>query len=147
MATSACAFARGSIPGSRWACSTSRRKAWKRRCADRRSSQAELAGSMGCRDLDATISPPAGRFSAGRGPTDDRLNVASHSVPVGRNWGAVVTVQQDHGLVQFGPYARARPPIYTGLIVMALGTAVNYGRALGFALLLACARSFSSFCN
>ena len=68
-------------------------------------------------------------------------------VTLGRNWSAEVTFKHDHELIESGPYALARHPIYTGLIVMALGTAVNYGRALGFALLLACARSFSSFCN
>lgn len=36
-----------------------------------------------------------------------------------------------------GHRALARHPIYTGLIVMALGTAINYGRAFGFALFFA----------
>jgi len=58
-------------------------------------------------------------------------------VTLGRNWSAEVTFKQDHELIQSGPYALARHPIYTGLIVMALGTAINYGRAIGFALLLA----------
>jgi len=48
-----------------------------------------------------------------------------------------VTFKQDHELIESGPYALARHPIYTGLIVMALGTAINYGRAIGFALLAA----------
>jgi len=58
-------------------------------------------------------------------------------ITLGRNWSAEVTFKQDHELIESGPYALARHPIYTGLIVMALGTAINYGRAIGFALLLA----------
>jgi protein-S-isoprenylcysteine O-methyltransferase Ste14 len=56
---------------------------------------------------------------------------------LGRNWSAEVTFKQDHELIESGPYALARHPIYTGLIVMAFGTAINYGRLIGFGLLLA----------
>ena len=56
---------------------------------------------------------------------------------LGRNWSGVVTLKENHERVQHGPYRFVRHPIYTGLIVMALGTAVNYGRAIGFALLAA----------
>jgi protein-S-isoprenylcysteine O-methyltransferase Ste14 len=56
-------------------------------------------------------------------------------ITLGRNWSAEVTFKQDHELIESGPYALARHPIYTGLIVMALGTAITYGRAIGFALL------------
>jgi protein-S-isoprenylcysteine O-methyltransferase Ste14 len=55
-------------------------------------------------------------------------------ITLGRNWSAEVTFKQDHELIESGPYALARHPIYTGLIVMALGTAINYGRAIGFAV-------------
>jgi protein-S-isoprenylcysteine O-methyltransferase Ste14 len=55
-------------------------------------------------------------------------------ITLGRNWSAEVTFKQDHELIESGPYALARHPIYTGLILMALGTAINYGRAIGFAL-------------
>ena len=53
-------------------------------------------------------------------------------VALGRNWSAEVTFKQDHELIQSGPYALARHPIYTGLLLMALGTAINYGRPFGF---------------
>jgi protein-S-isoprenylcysteine O-methyltransferase Ste14 len=53
-------------------------------------------------------------------------------VTLGRNWSAEVTFKQDHELIESGPYALVRHPIYTGLIVMALGTVINYGRAIGF---------------
>jgi protein-S-isoprenylcysteine O-methyltransferase Ste14 len=56
-------------------------------------------------------------------------------VALGRNWSAEVTFKEDHELVRAGPYALVRHPIYTGLLLMALGTATNYGRAIGFALL------------
>ena len=55
-------------------------------------------------------------------------------ITLGRNWSAEVTFKQDHELIESGPYALVRHPIYTGLITMALGTAINYGRVLGFVL-------------
>lgn len=55
-------------------------------------------------------------------------------ITLGRNWSAEVTFKQGHELIESGPYALARHPIYTGIIVMALGTAINYGRAIGFPL-------------
>jgi protein-S-isoprenylcysteine O-methyltransferase Ste14 len=57
---------------------------------------------------------------------------------LGRNWSATVTVKQDHELIRSGPYAVVRHPIYTGLLVGILGTAVAIGewRALiAFALI------------
>jgi len=57
-------------------------------------------------------------------------------ITLGRNWSGEVTFKQGHELIESGPYALARHPIYTGLIVMALGTAINYGRAIGFVLFL-----------
>ena len=47
-----------------------------------------------------------------------------------------MTFKQDHELIESGPYALARHPIYTGLIVMGLGTAINYGRGIGFVFLV-----------
>jgi protein-S-isoprenylcysteine O-methyltransferase Ste14 len=58
-------------------------------------------------------------------------------ITLGRNWSAEVTFKQDHELIEAGPYALVRHPIYTGLIVMALGTAINYGRAIGAVLFVA----------
>jgi protein-S-isoprenylcysteine O-methyltransferase Ste14 len=42
---------------------------------------------------------------------------------LGRNWSGTVTVKQDHELVQTGPYALVRHPIYTGLLLAIIGTA------------------------
>jgi protein-S-isoprenylcysteine O-methyltransferase Ste14 len=58
-------------------------------------------------------------------------------INLGRNWSAEVTFKQDHELIESGPYALARHPIYTGLIAMAFGTAINYGRAIGFVVFVA----------
>jgi protein-S-isoprenylcysteine O-methyltransferase Ste14 len=44
------------------------------------------------------------------------------------NWSSDVTFKQDHELVRAGPYRFVRHPIYTGLLVMALGTAIEIGR-------------------
>jgi protein-S-isoprenylcysteine O-methyltransferase Ste14 len=47
---------------------------------------------------------------------------------LGANWSGRVTFKQDHELVMRGPYRLARHPIYTGLLLMALGTAVASDR-------------------
>jgi protein-S-isoprenylcysteine O-methyltransferase Ste14 len=47
---------------------------------------------------------------------------------LGRNWsGIVVTMKQGHELVQTGPYAVVRHPIYTGLLLAVIGTAATEG--------------------
>ena len=51
---------------------------------------------------------------------------------LGRNWSGIVTVKQDHTLVTTGPYRRVRHPIYTGLLVGLLGTALAIGAPYGF---------------
>jgi protein-S-isoprenylcysteine O-methyltransferase Ste14 len=57
-------------------------------------------------------------------------------VTLGRNWSAEVTFKQDHELIESGPYALVRHPIYTGLLLMALGAAIDGGRLIGFILVL-----------
>ena len=58
-------------------------------------------------------------------------------VALGRNWSAEVTFKEGHELVASGPYGLVRHPIYTGLLLMGLGTAINYGRVVGFAVFVA----------
>jgi protein-S-isoprenylcysteine O-methyltransferase Ste14 len=41
------------------------------------------------------------------------------------NWSSDVTFKHGHELIKTGPYRFARHPIYTGLLVMFLGTAVQ----------------------
>ncbi|MGO1076737.1 methyltransferase family protein [Inquilinus sp. CA228] len=44
------------------------------------------------------------------------------------NWSGTVTLKQDHELVRSGPYALVRHPIYTGLLLAAVGTVVAIDR-------------------
>lgn len=53
-------------------------------------------------------------------------------ITLGRNWSAEVAFKEDHELVQTGPYAVVRHPIYTGMLLMFLATAIHYGRPSGF---------------
>jgi protein-S-isoprenylcysteine O-methyltransferase Ste14 len=50
---------------------------------------------------------------------------------IGRNWGGMITVQQDHKLIQRGPYAIVRHPIYSGFMLATLGTAIILGEIGG----------------
>jgi protein-S-isoprenylcysteine O-methyltransferase Ste14 len=47
---------------------------------------------------------------------------------LGGNWSASVTIKQGHELVRTGPYALVRHPIYFGLLISALGTAIAFGQ-------------------
>jgi protein-S-isoprenylcysteine O-methyltransferase Ste14 len=40
------------------------------------------------------------------------------------NWSGVVTLKQDHTLVRDGPYRHVRHPIYTGLLLALIGSAM-----------------------
>jgi len=44
---------------------------------------------------------------------------------LGKNWGMPMTQKQDPQLVTTGPYRYIRHPIYTGLLLMALGSALD----------------------
>jgi len=46
---------------------------------------------------------------------------------LGGNWSGSVTEKEGHELVRSGPYALVRHPIYTGLLVALLGSAVACG--------------------
>ncbi|MGA9854642.1 MAG: isoprenylcysteine carboxylmethyltransferase family protein [Gammaproteobacteria bacterium] len=43
---------------------------------------------------------------------------------IGRNWSGVVTIKQEHELIRSGPYHLVRHPIYTGLLLGFVGTAI-----------------------
>jgi protein-S-isoprenylcysteine O-methyltransferase Ste14 len=61
-------------------------------------------------------------------------------VHLGRNWSGTVTLKEGHELIRTGPYAYVRHPIYAGLMVALLGSAVACGelRALiGFVIVTA----------
>jgi protein-S-isoprenylcysteine O-methyltransferase Ste14 len=50
---------------------------------------------------------------------------------LGGNWSGTVTIKQDHELIATGSYAYVRHPIYTGLLVALLGTAMARGEWRG----------------
>jgi len=50
---------------------------------------------------------------------------------IGRNWGRLITVQEDHQLMRTGPYAIVRHPIYSGFMLATLGTAIAIGEVGG----------------
>ena len=43
---------------------------------------------------------------------------------IGRNWGMPMSLRQDHELVTSGPYAYVRHPIYSGLMLAMIGSAL-----------------------
>jgi protein-S-isoprenylcysteine O-methyltransferase Ste14 len=45
-------------------------------------------------------------------------------VHLGRNWSGTVTVKQDHELIISGPYRFVRHPIYSGLLLAIIGSAL-----------------------
>jgi protein-S-isoprenylcysteine O-methyltransferase Ste14 len=58
------------------------------------------------------------------------------------NWSSDVTFKQDHELIRTGPYRLVRHPIYTGLLIMCLGTAIHIGQVRGVVSLLLVALGF-----
>jgi protein-S-isoprenylcysteine O-methyltransferase Ste14 len=51
---------------------------------------------------------------------------------LGRNWSGTVTIKEDHELIQSGPYAHVRNPMYTGILFGFLGSAIVRGTPIGF---------------
>jgi protein-S-isoprenylcysteine O-methyltransferase Ste14 len=47
---------------------------------------------------------------------------------LGQYWSARVTIKKDHKLIRTGPYARLRHPIYSGLDLAVLGSALALDR-------------------
>ena len=57
---------------------------------------------------------------------------------LGRNWSGTVTIKVGHTLTRTGPYKWVRHPIYSGILLAMVGTALSFGRpagAIGIALL------------
>ncbi len=100
-----------------------------------------VLGGLGVmRLLDLSPRSQLWHTGVGLGVVSDCLVIAGGAftvwarITLGRNWSAEVTFKQDHELIESGPYELARHPIYTGLLLMALGTAISVGRAIGFAV-------------
>jgi protein-S-isoprenylcysteine O-methyltransferase Ste14 len=59
-------------------------------------------------------------------------------VHLGKYWSGRVTLKVNHRVIQTGPYACVRHPIYSGLILALLGTTITLGTVhacLGFAFM------------
>ncbi len=50
---------------------------------------------------------------------------------IGQYWSARVTLKEGHRVIRSGPYAWVRHPIYTGMLLAAMGTAVVIGEWRG----------------
>lgn len=50
---------------------------------------------------------------------------------LGTNWSSAVSVKRNHQLMQSGPYAVVRHPIYAGFSLSAVGTAITIGEVRG----------------
>ena len=63
-------------------------------------------------------------------------------VHLGRNWSGIVTLKRDHELITSGPYKFVRHPIYSGLLLAFVGSAVARGEWRG---IVAVALAFWAF--
>ena len=61
---------------------------------------------------------------------------------LGTDWSRDVELKQDHKLIERGPYRFMRHPIYTGHLLMGLGTAVASGLLVAFVGLASVAGGF-----
>ncbi|MGD0964331.1 MAG: isoprenylcysteine carboxylmethyltransferase family protein [Candidatus Acidiferrales bacterium] len=61
---------------------------------------------------------------------------------LGSNWSAAITLKESHELIRGGPYARIRHPIYSGVLLGLLGTALAMGE---WRALVAVAVMFASY--
>ena len=50
---------------------------------------------------------------------------------LGGNWSGLVTLKEGHSLIQTGPYKYVRHPIYTGMLLAFVGSAVAIGEWRG----------------
>jgi protein-S-isoprenylcysteine O-methyltransferase Ste14 len=50
---------------------------------------------------------------------------------IGQNWSGAVTVKVGHELIRSGPYSLVRHPIYSGILLALIGTALARGKAAG----------------
>ena len=62
----------------------------------------------------------------------------SARIALGGNWSARVTLKENHELIERSPYRLVRHPIYSGLLLMILGTAIVVGQVGSFVVLAFC---------
>lgn len=70
--------------------------------------------------------------------------VAWARLTLGRNWSSSSALKQDHELIRSGPYRWVRHPIYTGLSVAILGSALEHGEVRSLLAVAICAIGFWS---
>jgi protein-S-isoprenylcysteine O-methyltransferase Ste14 len=51
---------------------------------------------------------------------------------LGQNWSGAATIKVEHHLIRRGPYRWVRHPIYSGILLALLGTALGRGKIAGF---------------
>ena len=61
---------------------------------------------------------------------------------LGGNWSSSITFKVGHELIERGPYRYVRHPIYTGILVMILGTFIANGRGASLLALFLCTVAF-----
>jgi protein-S-isoprenylcysteine O-methyltransferase Ste14 len=59
-------------------------------------------------------------------------------IELGRNWNLNPSIQEDHELIERGPYVYVRHPMYSGLILMLLGAVIWYGNWVGGTVFIVC---------
>ncbi len=96
-----------------------------------------LAGKIRSFGLDTRILPAwAALYFAGEVVAFIGLVIAVGArCYLGRNWSGTVTFKEGHELIERGPYRFVRHPIYTGMLLMILGTALVLGLISSFAAL------------
>ena len=57
-------------------------------------------------------------------------------VHLGRNWSANAVIKEDHKLIRTGPYSIVRHPIYSGIWLGIIGTAIVLGIIVGLLFML-----------
>jgi protein-S-isoprenylcysteine O-methyltransferase Ste14 len=76
-----------------------------------------------------------GLAAVGAAVTAAGLSVALWARAVlGRNWSGAIVMKEHHELIDRGPYAFVRHPIYTGVLLMVLGTVTVWGTRAGVML-------------
>jgi protein-S-isoprenylcysteine O-methyltransferase Ste14 len=59
-------------------------------------------------------------------------------IVLGRNWNMHPGLKENHELIERGPYAYVRHPMYSGLCLMFLGTMIWSGHKAGYLVFFAC---------
>ncbi len=95
-----------------------------------------------CRGMDLRSADRRRRGCRIVGPLASWRQLERSRHPQRGNWSGVITLKEGHELIRTGPYRTIRHPIYTGILLALLGTAVAMGEMRG---LLAVAVAWLSF--